>query len=70
MKIQDVEAAETYEETIQHIKKIKEKGHDRFETSHRHKNGKLVYLEVSSNYIDTGGADFLYFSVILQSAKR
>ena len=70
MKIQDVEAAETYEETIQHIKKIKEKGHDRFETSHRHKNGKLVYLEVSSNYIDTGGGRFFVFLRDITERKK
>ena len=69
-KIQDVEAAETYKETMQHIKKIKEKGHDRFETSHRHKNGKLVYLEVSSNYMNTGGGRFFVFLRDITERKK
>jgi PAS domain S-box-containing protein len=70
MKIQDVEAAETHEETIQHMKKIKEEGHDRFESYHRHKNGKLVYLEVSSNYMDIGGGRFFVFLRDITERKK
>ena len=51
MSITDVEVIEKPEETIKHIKKIIEQGSDRFETRHKSKDGKIIDLEVSVNYI-------------------
>ena len=51
MKVQDVEAAETPEETARHIKRVREAGFDRFETRHRRKDGSIVDVEVSVNII-------------------
>jgi PAS domain S-box-containing protein len=56
MSIPDVEALEKPEETAERIQKIKEVGYDRFESRHRRKDGEVVDVEVSVNYlpIDSG----------------
>ncbi len=47
MRITDVEAKESQEETAQHIREIMTQGHARFETRHLHKDGQLLDIEVS-----------------------
>lgn len=47
MSIHDVEAQETSEEIISRIQVIHRKGHGRFETRHRRKDGKIIDIEVS-----------------------
>ena len=50
MKITDVEAYESSEETKKHIENILKTGHDRFETRHKTKSGKLIDVEVRVTY--------------------
>ena len=69
MKITDVEAFETAEETAQHIEKVIKQGHDRFETKHRRKNGTIVDVEVSVQYCDFG-KDRFFFSFLRDISKR
>ena len=54
MKLTDIEAIETPEETAQHIDKIMRQGYDRFETKHRCKDGRVIHTEVSSQYCELG----------------
>jgi len=56
MAIPDIEVIEKPEEVAKRIKNIKEVGSDRFETRHRRKNGQIIDVEVSVNYlpVDTG----------------
>jgi len=62
MRIQDVEAMESPEDTARHIREIMAKGHDRFETCHRRKDGQLRDVEVSANFIsDRDGGRFFAF---------
>lgn len=61
MKITDVEAAEKPEETARHLRQIIEIGGDRFETRHRRKNGEIVDIEVSVNYMKGGGGRLVVF---------
>ena len=61
MRIPDLEAVETPEETVVHSKEIKEIGYGRFETRHRHKQGHLVDLEVSASYSAINGGEFFVF---------
>jgi PAS domain S-box-containing protein len=61
MRIQDIEAAESAEETAARIRKIREEGHDRFETRHLRQDGRIVHAEVSANYTDTGGGRYFVF---------
>ncbi len=70
MCIQDVEAAETPEETTWRIQKIIEEGWGRFETRHRCKDGKIIDMEVSVNYIDHDGGRFFSFLHDVTERKR
>jgi PAS domain S-box-containing protein len=63
MSIQDVEVLETAEETIQRINDIVEQGYQRFESKHRCKNGSVIDVEVSTNYL----ADQKEFIVFLRN---
>ncbi len=47
MRFTDLETPESIEETFAHIKHIAAAGYDRFETCQRHKQGRLLNLEVS-----------------------
>jgi diguanylate cyclase (GGDEF)-like protein/PAS domain S-box-containing protein len=51
MHISQLEANEKPEDTRQHIANILEHGHDRFETRHRRKDGRIVDIEVSVKYM-------------------
>ena len=61
MSIPDIEAAETPEETAQHIEEVMERGHDYFQTRHRRKDGKIIDVEVSVNYIGVEGGQLFAF---------
>jgi|GEM_PF-1547542 len=51
MSVADVEGIESPDEIHRHIKKITEKGSDRFETRQRRKDGRIIDVEVSMNPI-------------------
>ncbi len=70
MKITHVEAVEKPEQTAQHLRRILETGGDRFETRHRRKNGEIVDIEVSVNYIDVGGGRLVVFLRDITRRKR
>lgn len=70
MTIRDVEEKEAEEETERHIQRVIEKGSDRFETIHRCKNGRLVNIEISANYMDFGGGRFFVFLRDITERKR
>jgi len=61
MNIPDVEAIEKPEETVARIAKIRNVGSDRFETRHRRKDGRIVDVEISVNYIEVAGGRFFVF---------
>ncbi len=61
MRIQDLTTIETVEETAVHMKIIKEKGDDRFESRHRRKDGSTFDVEVSVQFQPSEGGRFLIF---------
>jgi PAS domain S-box-containing protein len=50
MGVQDLEAIETPAETAQHIERVKKSGFERFESSHRRKDGSIFDVEVSVSW--------------------
>ncbi len=61
MRIMDIEAIEVPEETISRIERIKKIGQERFETRHRCKDGTIIDVEVSANYLTIGGERMFVF---------
>ena len=61
MSIADVEALEKPEDTQRHIQQIIKTGGDRFETQHRSKDGRIVDIETSVNYLSTDGGRLFAF---------
>jgi PAS domain S-box-containing protein len=59
--VSDIEAIETPDMMRRHIKTIRQKGHERFETRHRHKNGHLVDVEVSATFMANPNERFIVF---------
>jgi len=51
MSISDIEALEKPEDIAQRMKRVIEQSHDRFETRHRRKDGQILDIEVSINYV-------------------
>ena len=70
MRIQDVEARETSEETEAHIRRIREVGSDRFETRHRRKDGRIVDIEISVNCMKIGDGQLSVFGRDITERKR
>ncbi len=70
MSIPDVEVVETPEETAQHIQRIIEKGWDSFESHHRRKDGRVVDVEVSVNYMKIDAGRFVVFIRDITERKK
>ena len=51
MRISDLESEESLEETASHIRRIREKGFDRFEARHRRKDGSPLRVAASVTFI-------------------
>ena len=68
--IPDIEAVEKPEETAQRIKRVVERGYDRFETRHRCKDGKIIDLEISAKYSDLEGGQITVFIRDITERKR
>ena len=61
MSFSDIEAVESAEDISKHGDKIIKKGYDHFETKHRCKDGKLIDVEISVNYLNQDGGQFFGF---------
>ncbi len=70
MSIPDIEAIETPEESAQHIKKVVAQGYNFFETQHQCKDGKIIDVEVSANYIDVEGGQVVVFVRNITERKK
>ena len=69
MHINAVDATESPERTAEHIRQIKARGWDRFETRHHRVDGGLVDVEVSNVFVPSSG-QFLCFIRDLSASKR
>jgi len=71
MNIRDLEAEENSQEVTEHIRRVMKDGSDRFETRHRRKDGQIVDLEVSANFVKTkNGRFFVAFFHEITEEKR
>ncbi len=70
MSISDVEAEERPGETARRIQKIMEVGGDRFETRHKCKDGRIIDVEVSANYMEIGDGRMFVFLRDITERKR
>jgi diguanylate cyclase (GGDEF)-like protein/PAS domain S-box-containing protein len=73
MRVSDLEAVEHPEEIAAHINKIMRDGHDRFETRHRRKDGRIWPVEVVTTFWREGNLIFAFFTDITelkQAAER
>ena len=68
-KISDIEAKEKPEETAQRIQKIMKAGGDRFESQHKRKDGRIVDIEISVNYMKETGRLFVFIRDITERKK-
>lgn len=64
MRIQDLEAAESPEETRRHLERLRHLGSDRFETQHRRKDGQLIRLEAHATLMGASETAMAFFSDI------
>lgn len=65
-----VEARETPEDTARHMEEIQRKGEDRFETVFRHRDGRIIDVEVSVVYAGPDDGRFITFSRDITERKR
>jgi len=70
MRIPDLEANESPEETKRHIEKIIRTGHDRFETWHRTRHGELWPVEIATTYLPGNGGMFFVFCTDISERKK
>jgi len=70
MSIPDIKVEKTAEATSQRLNKLREKGHTRFETLLRRKNGKIIDVEISMNYLAGGQNQFFAFIRNITKRKR
>ncbi|MFP3898561.1 MAG: PAS domain S-box protein [Dehalococcoidia bacterium] len=61
MSIRDIDSAESPEEIAEHMRKLMEQGYQRFETRHKCKDGRIIDVEVSTNYVDMEGGQIVAF---------
>lgn len=69
MKIADLEALETPEDTVAHIKLITENKSDIFETRHKKKDGSLLDMEVSATFVNSDAGVFAFCRDITERKK-
>ncbi|MFH1454603.1 MAG: PAS domain S-box protein [Armatimonadota bacterium] len=67
MKVIDVEIIESSEETQKHIEKVMRNGYDKFETRHRRRNGGIIDVEISVNYLDARELEESQFAVFIRN---
>jgi len=70
MAIADIEEIEQPEDVVKRIKKIKEVGSDRFETRHRRKDGGILDIEISVNYVPVDNGQLVVFARDITERKQ
>ncbi len=61
MRVPDLETVETEQDVAVHLARIASRGDDRFETRHRCKDGRVIDVDFSVNYLDIDGGRMVCF---------
>lgn len=69
-RINDLEASESKDGVAAHIRKIRERGEDRFETRHRRKDGSIFEVEVTAQYQQADGGRMITFLRDITAQKQ
>ncbi len=70
MSVSDVDAVESPQETLAHLAAIANAGLARFETRHRRKDGAVLDIEISVNYLPLHGGQYFVFLRDVTERKR
>lgn len=70
MFIADIEPAEISGQISRHISHVAEEGYSRFETRHRCKDGQVLDVEVSANFLPVSNGRFFVFVRDITESKR
>jgi PAS domain S-box-containing protein len=70
MSISEIDASDGEERMQLRMDRLINGGHDRFESRHRCKNGALVDLEISINYLRSGSGKFVMFLRDISERKK
>jgi diguanylate cyclase (GGDEF)-like protein/PAS domain S-box-containing protein len=70
MSLLDVNTMDTPEVISEHLRKVRENGHDRFDTMHRRKDGTVLDLDISINFMPDGGGRMIAFVRDITERKR
>ena len=70
LTVADIDISETPEETFTHIQRIRQTGSDRFHSRQRRKDGTIVDVEVSSQYVPALGERIFVFVRDISERKR
>jgi PAS domain S-box-containing protein len=69
LRISDLEARETPEETALHIQLLRQGGNHCFETVHRRKDGTFFDVEIRTTYLDVDGGRLMVFIADITERK-
>ena len=69
MSVSDIEVNENPEGVAAHIQKIIETGSDRFTTRHRRKDGSVIDVEISAQYVAVGQRFYVFIHDISERAR-
>ena len=70
LTVSDLEAVETAVEVSLHIARIQERGHERFESQLRRKDGQIIDIEASATCLDTESRQLFTFIHDITERKR
>ncbi|MFA5262278.1 MAG: PAS domain S-box protein, partial [Opitutaceae bacterium] len=70
MRFLDLEGVENLSAIQQHIERIRRMGSDRWETSHRRKDGSLVDIEINAAFLTVDGGRIVVFLQNISERKR
>ncbi|MCG6551994.1 MAG: PAS domain S-box protein [Candidatus Magnetominusculus sp. LBB02] len=69
MSVMNIEAAERPDEISQRIERIVSVGSDRFESKHKTRDGRIIDVEISINYMKASGIMFAFIRDITDKKK-